>query len=45
MPQTARLLVPNTVTAANIVLGFLSMLAAADDRFELAVYCGSARHL
>jgi CDP-diacylglycerol--serine O-phosphatidyltransferase len=38
MPQTARLLVPNTVTAANIVLGFLSMLAAADDRFELAVY-------
>lgn len=38
MPQTARLLVPNAVTAANIVLGFLSMLAAADGRFELAVY-------
>jgi CDP-diacylglycerol--serine O-phosphatidyltransferase len=38
MPQSARLLVPNSVTAANIVVGFLSMLAAADDRFELAVY-------
>ena len=38
MPQSARLLVPNSVTAANIVVGFLSMLAAADGRFELAVY-------
>ena len=38
MPQTARLLVPNTVTTANTVLGFLSMLAAADGRFDLAVY-------
>ena len=30
--------VPNAVTAANIVVGFLSMLAAADGRFDLAVY-------
>lgn len=30
--------IPNAVTAANIVVGFLAMLAAADGRFELAVY-------
>ncbi len=33
-----RLFVPNTVTAANIVVGFFSMLAAADGRYEFAVY-------
>ncbi len=33
-----RLFVPNSVTAANIFVGFLSMLAAADGRFNLAVY-------
>ncbi|MEE8277926.1 MAG: CDP-alcohol phosphatidyltransferase family protein, partial [Thermoanaerobaculia bacterium] len=26
------------MTAANIVVGFMAMLAAADDRYELAVY-------
>ena len=36
-PRT-RLFVPNSVTAANIFMGFVSMLAAADGRFELAVY-------
>ena len=30
--------VPNSITAANIVVGFVSMLAAAEGRFELAVY-------
>jgi CDP-diacylglycerol--serine O-phosphatidyltransferase len=33
-----RLLAPNAVTAANIASGFSSMLAAADGRYELAVY-------
>lgn len=33
-----RLLAPNLVTAANIVAGFASMLAASDGRYELAVY-------
>lgn len=36
--MNGRFLVPNTVTAANIVCGFLSMLAAAAGRFEFAVY-------
>ena len=31
-------LVPNVVTLANIALGFLSIIAAADGRFEHAVY-------
>ncbi len=31
------LFVPNAVTAANIVVGFLAMLAAADGKFRLAV--------
>ncbi len=30
--------IPNAVTAANIAVGFLAMLAAADGRFELSVY-------
>ena len=34
----ARLFVPNSLTAANIVVGFMAMLAAADDRYQLAVY-------
>jgi CDP-diacylglycerol--serine O-phosphatidyltransferase len=34
----ARLFVPNTITAANIAVGFIAMLAAGDGRFELAVY-------
>ncbi len=34
----ARVFVPNTVTAANIAVGFMGMLAAVDDRYELAVY-------
>ena len=40
MQRSARRLVfiPNAVTAANIAVGFLAMLAAADGRFELAVY-------
>lgn len=29
---------PNSVTAANVVVGFVSMLAAADGRFNLAAY-------
>jgi CDP-diacylglycerol--serine O-phosphatidyltransferase len=33
-----RLVVPSVVTAANIVCGFLAMLAAADARYELSVY-------
>lgn len=38
MPTSRRLLfVPNAVTAANIVVGFIAMLAAADGRFRLAV--------
>jgi len=36
--QSRLFFIPNSVTAANIVVGFLSMLAAADGRFELAVY-------
>lgn len=32
------LFVPNSVTAANIVVGFIAMLAAADGKFKLAVY-------
>ena len=34
----ARLWVPNTVTAANISVGFVAMLVAANGRFEQAVY-------
>jgi CDP-diacylglycerol---serine O-phosphatidyltransferase len=34
----ARYLVPNAVTAANISAGFCSLLAAADGRYESAVY-------
>lgn len=30
--------IPNAVTAANIAVGFLAMLAAADGRYELSVY-------
>ncbi len=33
-----RYLAPNGVTAANISCGFISMIVAADGRFELAVY-------
>ncbi len=33
-----RFVVPNSVTAANIVVGFVSMLAAAQGRYQLAVY-------
>jgi CDP-diacylglycerol--serine O-phosphatidyltransferase len=36
--ERTRVFVPNAVTAANIVVGFVSMLAAADGRFKLAVY-------
>ena len=32
-----RLLAPNLVTAANIVAGFLAMLAAAEGRYDLSV--------
>jgi CDP-diacylglycerol--serine O-phosphatidyltransferase len=39
MPHQSKLFfIPNSVTAANIVVGFVSMLAAADGRFNLAVY-------
>lgn len=38
LPPRTRLFVPNSVTAANIFMGFVSMLAAADGRFQLAVY-------
>ena len=34
----ARLVAPNSLTAANIAVGFVSILAAADGRYELAVY-------
>lgn len=37
-PPLKLLFIPNAVTAANVAVGFLSMLAAADGRFELAVY-------
>ena len=37
-PQSRLFFIPNSVTAANIVVGFVSMLAAADGRFKLAVY-------
>lgn len=33
-----RLVVPNLVTSANIAAGFLSIAAAAEGRFEVAVY-------
>lgn len=33
-----RWLAPNLITAANMTVGFLSMLAAADGKFETAVY-------
>ncbi len=33
-----RLLAPGLLTVANIVVGFLSILAAAEQRFELSVY-------
>lgn len=33
-----RWLAPNLITAANISAGFLSMLAAAEGRFEMAIY-------
>jgi CDP-diacylglycerol--serine O-phosphatidyltransferase len=36
--MTLRLLVPNLLTAANISLGFLALVAAAHDRIELAVW-------
>ena len=32
------LFIPNSVTAANIAVGFLSMLAATEGRFQLAIY-------
>ncbi len=37
-PKRYRYLAPNGVTAANISCGFISMIVAADGRFELAVY-------
>jgi CDP-diacylglycerol--serine O-phosphatidyltransferase len=37
-PHSRLFFIPNSVTAANIVVGFVSMLAAADGRFDLAVY-------
>lgn len=33
-----RLFVPNSVTAANIAVGFVSLIAASEGRFRLAVY-------
>jgi len=33
-----RVLAPSAVTSANIAAGFMAMVAAADGRFELAVY-------
>ena len=33
-----RLFVPNAVTAANIAVGFVSLVAASEGRFRLAVY-------
>ncbi|MEM7481214.1 MAG: CDP-diacylglycerol--serine O-phosphatidyltransferase [Acidobacteriota bacterium] len=37
-PKPSRLIVPGALTAANIVTGFLAMVAAAEDRFDTAVY-------
>jgi CDP-diacylglycerol--serine O-phosphatidyltransferase len=37
-PPRRLVFIPNAVTAGNILVGFVSMLAAADGRFELAVY-------
>lgn len=36
-PNPRLLFVPNAVTGANIVVGFIAMLAAADGKFRLAV--------
>lgn len=36
-PSRRLLFVPNAVTGANIVVGFIAMLAAADGKFRLAV--------
>ncbi len=37
-PRNYRLLAPNGVTAANISCGFISLIMAADQRFDMAVY-------
>ncbi len=37
-PPRRLVFIPNAVTAANVAVGFVAMLAAADGRFELAVY-------
>lgn len=37
-PLPPKAWIPNLVTAANIAVGFTSMLVAAEGRFELAVY-------
>lgn len=37
-PPRRLVFIPNAVTGANIAVGFLAMLAAADGRFDLAVY-------
>lgn len=36
-PNKKLIFVPNAVTAANIVVGFIAMIAAADGKFRLAV--------
>jgi CDP-diacylglycerol--serine O-phosphatidyltransferase len=38
LPPRKLVFIPNAVTAANIAVGFLAMLAAADGRFDLSVY-------
>lgn len=37
-PKNARFAIPNSVTAANVVCGFLSMLAAMENQFTLAAW-------
>jgi len=37
-PRNYRLLAPNGVTAANISCGFISLIMAAEQRFDMAVY-------
>ncbi|MCL4837591.1 MAG: CDP-diacylglycerol--serine O-phosphatidyltransferase [Thermoanaerobaculia bacterium] len=38
IPRSSRFLIPNLITGTNIAIGFCSMLAAAQDRFDTAVH-------
>ncbi|HNU84176.1 MAG TPA: CDP-alcohol phosphatidyltransferase family protein, partial [Thermoanaerobaculia bacterium] len=38
IPRSSRFLIPNLITGTNIAIGFCSMLAAAQGRFDTAVH-------